>query len=74
LPLAEVVSFAGERHPQSRVSERVALAEQAVWELLHEGRVQLVRAGAPVLAPDEWRSILFDWESWRGTGTLIQRV
>ena len=43
-----VVELAGERYPQSRVSERVALCEQAVWELLHEGAVELTRDGAPV--------------------------
>ena len=40
LVLGAVIELAGERYPQSRVSERLALCEQAVWELLHEGAVR----------------------------------
>ena len=46
LSLGRLVELAGERYPQARVSERLALCEQAVWELLHEGAVRLMRGGA----------------------------
>lgn len=72
LPLGRVVELAGARYPRSRVSERVALCEQAVWELLHEGAVQLARVGAPV-AREEWQAALFEWESWRGETLAIVR-
>ena len=42
---------AAERWPQLRASECLALAEQAVWELLHERRVSLVSDRAGVHAP-----------------------
>jgi hypothetical protein len=73
LALGAVIELAGERYPQARVSERLALCEQAVWELLHEGTVELKRAGAPV-ARDEWQAALLSWASWSAEGTTIERV
>jgi hypothetical protein len=61
--IGRLVELAGERYPQSRVSERLALCEQAVWELLHEGAIQLLRAGAPV-GRDGWQGVLLSWETW----------
>jgi hypothetical protein len=58
--LSEAVALAG---PGGRPSERLAAAEQAVWELLHEGRVELIRSGAPVAA-QEWEGVLLRWETW----------
>ncbi|HUA46003.1 MAG TPA: hypothetical protein VMA77_12285 [Solirubrobacteraceae bacterium] len=63
LTLGAVVGLAGERYPQARVSERLALCEQAVWELLHEGAVELARDGARV-AQEGWRLVLLGWEAW----------
>jgi hypothetical protein len=61
--LGRTVELAAGRYPQARVSERIALCEQAVWELLHEGAVALERAGVPVAQP-EWQGVLLEWESW----------
>ena len=58
--LGEAVALAGRR---GRASERLAVTEQAVWELLHEGRVVLVDASGPVDS-DRWESFLLAWESW----------
>jgi hypothetical protein len=70
LPIGRLVQLAGERYPQSRASERLALCEQAVWELLHEGAIKLLRAGAPV-GRDDWQGVLLSWETWtQGTVTL----
>ncbi len=67
--LGDVVALAGSE--QMRASERLALAEQAVWELLHAGTVRLVRAGeAP--APDRWRSVLLSWAAWRDPATTLE--
>jgi hypothetical protein len=72
VPLRRLVELTGERYPQSRVSERIALCEQAAWELLHEGTVRLVRAGAAV-DPSDWQSVLLRWEAWSdGAVTLEQ--
>ncbi len=54
-----------------RASERMALAEQAVWELLHEQRLVLVREGASV-AREEWQPLLLDWESWSDPQTVLE--
>lgn len=64
LMLSEAVALAG---PGGRPSDRLAVAEQAVWELLHEGRVALIRAGdRERVAPEEWEALLLDWETWTG--------
>jgi hypothetical protein len=63
--LSRVVRLAG---PGGRPSERLAVAEQAVWELLHEGRGALIRAGDEEPAPpEEWEALLLDWETWVGS-------
>jgi hypothetical protein len=73
VPLGRVVELSGVRYPQARVSERVALCEQAVWELLHEGAIGLLRAGASVDRGD-WQEVLLRWEAWAGDGVRIARV
>ncbi len=66
LSIADVRWLADERLPGRRVSERVAVAEQAVWELLHHGRLSMISAGNPddTLAADLWQPILLSWETW----------
>jgi hypothetical protein len=71
VPLGRLVELTGQRYPQSRVSERLALCEQAVWELLHEGAMRLVRAGAPV-SRDDWQGALLRWEAWAGDAVTIE--
>ncbi len=66
IPVSRAVSLARIAAPRARASERLAIAEQAVWELLHERRVDLARAGAeqqPVVA-DEWEPLLLAWTTW----------
>jgi hypothetical protein len=58
--LGDLVELAGSA---ARPSERLNLAEQAVWELLHEARVGLIEAGA-VVDRAAWESILLDWRAW----------
>jgi hypothetical protein len=73
VPLGRLVELAGERYPQSRVSERLALCEQAVWELLHEDSVRLTRAGAPVDRAG-WQGVLLRWEAWTSDAVTIERA
>ncbi len=73
LTLGRLVELTAERYPQSRVSERLALCEQAVWELLHEGAVCLVRAGARVDRAD-WQGVLFRWEAWTSDAVTVERT
>jgi hypothetical protein len=63
--IATALELLRERYPQARVSERLALCEQAVWELLHEGAVELTRDGEAV-AREQWQSVLLDWDAWAG--------
>lgn len=65
--LSVLPRHAAERWPLLRASECLALAEQAVWELLHERRVRLISDTAGVRAPvadERWRGELLAWSSW----------
>ncbi len=79
LVLTEVPRLAADRWPRLRASESLALAEQAVWELLHERRVSLLSDTAGVQAPvaeEHWRAELLAWSSWSETesGRPVLRI
>lgn len=63
VPLAEVVALAGDLLAGRRVSERLAAAELAVWELLHHGEAALLDGGQAV-AREGWQARLLEWDSW----------
>ena len=65
IALHEVVALTAAEHLGARASERLAIAEATVWELLHEGRLALYADGeqAP-LARDRWQGVVLSWESW----------
>lgn len=60
---ADVIGLASVGHSGWRASEHLALAEQAVWELLHQGRVTMLAAGEPV-APERWQEVMLSWATW----------
>jgi hypothetical protein len=64
--LAQVVELVGTDGTQ-RPSERLALAEQTVWELLHQGRLRLVQKGS-MLDPETWQPALLSWQTWYEEG------
>lgn len=67
VPLHRVVGLMGE--DTRPASERLALAEQVVWELLHQGRLQLLDHGRT--APrDRWQPLVLSWESWVPDGAV----
>ncbi len=68
--LSEVVALAGEGHAQARASDRLALAERAVWELLHEGRLSLSGPDGP-LERGQWAPVLLRWESWSEDALVV---
>lgn len=68
VPLHEIVELADA--PSGRVSDRLSVAEQAVWELLHEGRVSLLRDERP-LGQGEWRPALLSWRGWTKEGLAL---
>ncbi len=69
IALSAVVALAEHRLPGRRASQSLALAEQAVWELLHAGELTL-RRGDEAVAAEQWESALLTWEPWRDPGAL----
>jgi hypothetical protein len=77
LGFPEVVALAADGRTGWRASDLLAVAEQAVWELLHEGRVAMTRDGAAPVPKPEWEGIVLAWATWAtdpGTGTLRLRA
>ncbi len=77
--LREAVRLAAALYPQARPSEQLGLAEQAVWELLHEGRLDL---GQPVgdgsgrtVGRERWQELIMAWASWSdATSPVLMRA
>jgi hypothetical protein len=67
--LAEVVELVAAQQPHRRPSELLAVAEQAVWELLHQGRVTMLAADGPV-DRERWQPVLLSWSSWTPSGEV----
>jgi hypothetical protein len=58
-----VAALAGVAHPGWRASEQLSLAEQTVWELLHQQRLMMLADGEPV--PREgWQEVVLRWSTW----------
>ncbi len=70
--LAEVVVLADDLMGDRRVSERLAVAELAVWELLQGDRGTL-RADGVVVQAERWQEVLLRFGSWRGEAVCVQR-
>jgi hypothetical protein len=68
VPIAfpDVVALAAAKQPLWRASEQLSLAEQAVWELLHQGRVQM-REDDEAVERERWQPIVLRWSTWAGT-------
>ena len=71
LAVHQVMWLANSRHPEWRVSERIALAERAVWELLHAGLLTMLKRVPGEAAPEytavdrsEWEPVLLAWATW----------
>lgn len=63
--LGDIVRLAGVRHPGARASECLALAEMAVWELLHQHKLAMYEDDdAGPVPPDRWEAIVLAWDSW----------
>jgi hypothetical protein len=71
IPLAQVVTVAAARDPQRRPSELLGAAEQGVWELLHAGRLRLLRHGDEV-PHERWQPVLLSWSSWTGSEVTVE--
>jgi hypothetical protein len=71
IALAQVVAVAAAREPQRRPSELLGAAEHAVWELLHAGRLRLLRRSEEV-PREHWQPVLLSWSSWTGTEVTVE--
>lgn len=69
----DVVALAAAGHPAWRVSEQLELSEQAVWEMLHQGRLEIVTDGGWVTA-DQWLPIVMSWATWIGEREPAMRL
>jgi hypothetical protein len=76
LAIHQAVWLACSKYPEWRVSQRIALTERAVWELLHEGHLKIVRrtagaAGDAVVeaTKEEWEPALLTWANWMESDT-----
>jgi hypothetical protein len=67
--LHSLLLIANQRHPGWRVSDRLALTERAVWELLHQERLTM-NDGQPV-PRERWEAKVLDWESWAEDGIAV---
>ena len=71
IALSQVVAVAAAREPQRRPSELLGAAEQAVWELLHAGRLRLLRHSDEV-GRERWQAVLLSWSSWTSTEVTVE--
>jgi hypothetical protein len=67
----DVMALAAAAHPAWRPSEQLALAEQTVWEMLHQRRLAIIAAGEPV-AREQWQPLLLSWSTWAGAGPRVE--
>jgi hypothetical protein len=70
IPIAEVVGLADDLMG-GRLSERLAVAELAVWEMLHHGRARLLEDDV-VVAQERWQELLLRSDSWLSEGVCIE--
>jgi hypothetical protein len=63
----DVMALAAAAHPSWRASEQLELAEQAVWEMLHQGRLRMHAAGREV-DRERWQAVVLSWQTWTGAG------
>jgi hypothetical protein len=58
----------------ARASRRLSIAEQAVWELLHEGAAR-VSDQTGLIPRERWESVLLEWDPWAaGSKVILKRA
>ena len=68
LGFQDVMALAAAAHPHWRASQQLELAEQAVWEMLHQGRLAMTVNGSAVRR-ERWQPIVLSWATWAGITT-----
>jgi hypothetical protein len=62
----DAIALAAAKQPLWRASEQLALAEQAVWEMLHQDRLRMCD-GDDALPRERWQPVVLRWSTWAGT-------
>jgi hypothetical protein len=70
IDVRDTVALVGDRHPEWLVSARIAVAEQAIWELLHAGSATL-RTDGRTVSDEQWQPSLLAWGTWSGQGSPV---
>jgi hypothetical protein len=68
LGFQDVMALAAAAHPTWRASQQLELAEQAVWEMLHQSRLEVMVNGSAVRR-ERWQPIVLSWATWAGVTT-----
>jgi hypothetical protein len=68
LGFQDVMALAAAAHPHWRASQQLELAEQAVWEMLHQSRLDMTVNGSAVRR-ERWQPIVLSWATWAGITT-----
>jgi hypothetical protein len=72
LRVGAVVGLAVAQYPVWRASEQLALAEQCVWELLHQGGVTL-HGPEGEIGVERWQALVLSWSTWTGDELTLER-
>jgi hypothetical protein len=73
LTACAVVELAVAQYPLWRASEHLALAEQSVWELLHQGGLTLSGPDGQI-GPEDWQAVVISWSTWTGEELMLEPV
>lgn len=60
----DAIALAAAAHPGWRASEQLALAEQAVWEMLHRDELAMAGGGGQPIPTAGWQAVLLSWATW----------
>ncbi len=62
--LPDAIALAAAAQSGWRASEQLSLAEQAVWEMLHRGRLEMLDPDGAPIGPDRWQPVVLSWAQW----------
>jgi hypothetical protein len=74
LGFADVMALAAAGHSTWRASEQLSLAEQTVWEMLHQHRLEMIDGELGVVASGRWQELVLSWATWTGIGQSSLRL
>jgi hypothetical protein len=79
LSVLNLIELVNQLHADWRVSDRIALAERSIWELLHLERItmsQIAAEGRELVGKEAWESVLLSWGTWASgpptSGVLLE--